>query len=175
MKNFTKTFISTILLAFLISILPVFSMYSHASTQVKEDKNIVEIAKSDGRFNTLVEALNKANLVNTLEGKGPFTVFAPTDDAFKKLPAGTLENLLKPENKDTLKNILLYHVAKGNLSSADILKLDGKKLTLLNGKTANITVKDGAVFINNAKIIITDIPASNGTIHVIDAVLIPEK
>ena len=174
MKNFTKTFISTIILVFLISILPVSYIYSNASTQVKEDKNIIEIAKSDGRFNTLVEALNKANLVNTLEGKGPFTVFAPTDDAFKKLPAGTLENLLKPENKDTLKNILLYHVAKGNLGSADILKLDGKKLTLLNGKTANITVKDGAVFINNAKIIITDIPASNGTIHVIDAVLIPQ-
>ena len=174
MKNFTKTFISTIILVFLISILPVSYIYSNASTQVKEDKNIIEIAKSDGRFNTLVEALNKANLVSTLEGKGPFTVFAPTDDAFKKLPAGTLENLLKPENKDTLKNILLYHVAKGNLSSADILKLDGKKLTLLNGKTANITVKDGAVFINNAKIIITDIPASNGTIHVIDAVLIPQ-
>jgi len=174
MKNFTKTFISTIILVFLISILPVSYIYSNASTQVKEDKNIIEIAKSDGRFNTLVEALNKANLVSTLEGKGPFTVFAPTDDAFKKLPAGTLENLLKPENKDTLKNILLYHVAKGNLGSADILKLDGKKLTLLNGKTANITVKDGAVFINNAKIIITDIPASNGTIHVIDAVLIPQ-
>ena len=174
MKNFTKKFISKIILVFLISVLPVSYIYSNASTQVKEDKNIIEIAKSDGRFNTLVEALNKANLVNTLEGKGPFTVFAPTDDAFKKLPAGTLENLLKPENKDTLKNILLYHVAKGNLSSADILKLDGKKLTLLNGKTANITVKDGAVFINNAKIIITDIPASNGTIHVIDAVLIPQ-
>ena len=175
MKNFTKTFISTMLLAFLILTLPVFSMYSNASTQVKEDKNIVETAKSDGRFNTLVEALNKANLVNTLEGKGNFTVFAPTDDAFKKLPDGTVENLLKTENKDALKDILLYHVSKDNLSSADILKLDGKKITLLNGKTANISVKNGAVFINNAKIIITDIPASNGIIHVIDAVLIPEK
>ncbi len=174
MKNFTKIFVSTILLAFLISILPAFSMYSNASTQVKEDKNIVETAKSDGRFNTLVEALNKANLVNTLEGKGPFTVFAPTDDAFKKLPAGTLENLLKPENKDTLNDILLYHVTKGNLSSAKILKSDGKKLTLLNGKTANIILKNGDIFINDAKIIITDIQTSNGIIHVIDAVLIPQ-
>lgn len=174
MKKFTKIFISTILLAFLISLLPSFSMYSNASTQVKEDKNIIEIAKSDGRFNTLVEALNKASLVNTLEGKGPFTVFAPTDDAFKKLPAGTLENLLKPENKDTLKDILLYHVTKDNLSSSKILKSDGKKLTLLNGKTANISLKNGDIFINDAKIIITDIYASNGIIHVIDAVLIPE-
>ncbi|MCF0148985.1 MAG: fasciclin domain-containing protein [Clostridium sp.] len=175
MKNFTKIFTTTIIIVFILSILPVSYIYSSASTNIKEDKNIIEIAKSDGRFNTLVEALNKANLVNTLEGKGPFTVFAPTDDAFKKLPAGTLENLLKPENKDALKDILLYHVAKGNLSSADVLKLDGKKITLLNGKTANISVKNGDVFINNAKIIITDIPASNGTIHVIDAVLIPEK
>lgn len=175
MKKFIKLFTSTIMLVFLILILPVSYIYSNAFTLVKEDKNIIEIAKSDGRFNTLVEALNKADLVNTLEGKGPFTVFAPTDDAFSKLPAGTLENLLKPENKDTLKDILLYHVAKGKLSSADILKLDGKKLTLLNGKTANITVKNGDVFINDAKIIITDIAGSNGIIHVIDAVLIPEK
>ena len=174
MKNFTKTFISKIILVFLISVLPVSYIYSNVSAQVKEDKNIIDIAKNDGRFTTLVEALNKANLVTTLEGKGPFTVFAPTDDAFKKLPAGTLENLLKPENKDALKDILLYHVTKDNLSSAKILKSDGRKLTLLNGKTANITLKNGDIFINDAKIIITDIITSNGIIHVIDAVLIPQ-
>ena len=175
MKKFTKIFTSTIILVFVILILPISYIYSNAFTHVKEDKNIVETAISDGRFNTLVEALKKADLVNTLEGKGPFTVFAPTDEAFNKLPAGTIENLLKPENKEALKDILLYHTAKGNLKSADILKLDGKQLTLGNGKTATISVKNGNVYINDSKIIITDITASNGIIHVIDAVLIPSK
>ena len=141
---------------------------------MKNDKDIVQIATDDGRFNTLVAALKSAGLVDTLKGEGPFTVFAPTDDAFNKLPQGTIQDLLKPENKETLTNILLYHVAKGNLSAKDVTNLDGKDLTLANGKTAKVTVKNGEVFINDAKVIITDIKAKNGVIHVIDTVLIPK-
>ena len=168
--------------SFLLSTIMILSIYLLSTSKVsaieynysKDEKNIVDIAVSDGRFNTLVEALKAAGLVDTLKGKGPFTVFAPTDDAFKKLPAGTLEGLLKPENKETLKDILLYHVAKGNLSSKDISKLNGKELALANGKKVKVTVKDGDVFLNDSKIIIVDIKASNGTIHVIDTVLLPK-
>lgn len=174
MKKFIKSILTTIIIVFSILILPISDVHSSALTQMKEDKNIVDIAINDGRFNILVEALTKANLVNTLKGEGPFTVFAPTDDAFKQLPDGTLENLLKPENNETLKDILLYHVAKGKLSSADISKLDGKKINLANNKTASISIKNGSVYINDSKIIITDINASNGVIHVIDTVLIPK-
>lgn len=173
MKKITSFLVSTIMILSmcLLSTSKVSAMEYNYS---KDEKNIVDIAVSDGRFNTLVEALKAAGLVDTLKGKGPFTVFAPTDDAFKKLPAGTLESLLKPENKETLKDILLYHVAKGNLSSKDISKLNGKELELANGKKVKVTVKNGDVFLNDSKIIITDIKASNGTIHVIDIVLLPK-
>lgn len=173
MKKITSFLVSTIMILSmcLLSTSKVSAMEYNYS---KDEKNIVDIAVSDGRFNTLVEALKAAGLVDTLKGKGPFTVFAPTDDAFKKLPAGTLESLLKPENKETLKDILLYHVAKGNLSSKDISKLNGKELELANGKKVKVTVKNGDVFLNDSKIIITDIKASNGTIHVIDTVLLPK-
>lgn len=173
MKKSIKRLVSSIMVLSLL-IIPLSSMYSNALTMMKNDKDIVQIATDDGRFNTLVEALKSAGLVDTLKGEGPFTVFAPTDDAFNKLPQGTVEDLLKPENKETLTNILLYHVAKGNLSAKDIANLDGKELTLENGKTAKITVKNGEVFINDAKVIITDIKAKNGVIHVIDTVLIPK-
>ncbi len=173
MKKTIKFFIATVMIL-AASILFTSKVFASNTTYIKEEKNIVDIAVSDGRFTTLVEALKAADLVDTLKGKGPFTVFAPTDDAFKKLPAGTIESLLKPENKDTLKDILLYHVAKGNLTSKDVAKLDGKELPLLNGKTAKITIKNGDVFINDSKIIIVDIKASNGTIHVIDTVLMPK-
>lgn len=173
MKTSIKILTSAIMI-FSILILSVSNISAYGYTSIEQDKDIVDIAINDGRFNTLVEALKAADLVDTLKGEGPFTVFAPTDDAFKKLPAGTLESLLKPENKDTLKDILLYHVAKGNLKAEDVLKLDGKELTLENGKTAKISVRDGQVFINDAKVIITDIIGNNGVIHVIDTVLIPK-
>lgn len=173
MKKSIKRLVSSIMVLSLL-IIPLSSMYSNALTTMKQDKDIVQIATDDGRFNTLVEALKSAGLVDTLKGEGPFTVFAPTDDAFNKLPQGTVDDLLKPENKETLTNILLYHVAKGNLSAKDIVNLDGKELTLQNGKTAKVTVKNGEVFINDAKVIITDIKAKNGVIHVIDTVLIPK-
>ena len=135
---------------------------------------IVDIAVADGRFKTLVAAVQAAGLVETLSGEGPFTVFAPTDDAFAKLPAGTVETLLKPENKQKLTDILLYHVVSGKVMAADVVKLT-KAPTVL-GKDVTITVKDGKVFLNDTvQVIITDIEASNGVIHVIDAVLLPPQ
>ncbi|MHC1749678.1 MAG: fasciclin domain-containing protein [Cellulosilyticaceae bacterium] len=136
-------------------------------------KDIVDIASNNGSFGTLVAALKAAGLVDTLKGDGPFTVFAPTDDAFAKLPASTIEDLLKPENKDNLIKILTYHVIPGKITAADVMKLDGKEITMLNGQKAKVTVKDGAVYIDNAKVIIPDVMAKNGVIHVIDTVLLP--
>ena len=118
-------------------------------------------------------ALKAAGLVDTLAGNGPFTVFAPTDAAFKKLPAGTLENLLKPENLGKLKSILLYHVVSGKVMATDAVKLTSAKTVL--GQDVTIMVKDGKVYLNGGgQVIITDVPASNGIIHVIDTVLLPK-
>lgn len=141
----------------------------------EEVKDIVDIAVSDGRFKTLVTALKAADLVDKLKGEGPFTVFAPTDEAFSKLPAGTLDKLLKPESKDALVNILTFHVAPEKLLATDIMKMNGKEVTMANGSRAKIEVKDGSVYINGAKVISTDIKAKNGVIHVIDAVMIPPE
>jgi transforming growth factor-beta-induced protein len=139
--------------------------------------DIVDTAVADGRFTTLVAAVQTAGLVDTLKGEGPFTVFAPTDDAFAKLPAGTVEDLLKPENLETLKNILLYHVVGGKVMAADVIKLDGQKVdTALEGGQAMISVKDGKVYLNdNVQVIITDVETSNGVIHVLDGVLLPPE
>lgn len=134
---------------------------------------IVDIAVADGRFTTLVAALQAAGLVETLSGEGPFTVFAPTDDAFAKLPAGTVDSLLKPENLEQLKNILLYHVVSGKVLAADVVGLTSAPTVL--GQDVTITVKDGKVYLNDTvQVIITDIETSNGVIHVIDAVLLPK-
>ncbi len=141
----------------------------------KKDMTIVDIAASDPQFSTLVTAIDKAGLKDALSGKGPFTVFAPTNKAFEKLPAGTVESLLKPENKDVLVNILTYHVTPGKLTSKDIAKLDGKEIKMLNDKMAKITIKDGKAYINDAEIIMKDIKADNGIIHVIDTVILPAK
>jgi transforming growth factor-beta-induced protein len=143
-------------------------------TQKPMPKDIVDTAIADGRFTTLVTAVKAAGLVDTLKGAGPFTVFAPTDDAFAKLPAGTVEGLLK--DIPTLKNILLYHVLSGKVMAADVLKLDGKMVdTALAGSQIKISIKDGKVYLNDTvQVIITDIEASNGVIHVIDAVLLPK-
>ena len=144
------------------------------ATAVPVAMDIVDTAVADGRFTTLVAAVQAAGLVDTLKGAGPFTVFAPTDEAFAKLPAGTVETLLKPENLETLKNTLLYHVVSGNVMAADVVTLDGKTADTVAGSAVNISVKDGNVFLNeNVQVIITDIVTSNGVIHVIDTVLLP--
>jgi transforming growth factor-beta-induced protein len=136
-----------------------------------DTKDIVDTAVADGRFTTLVAAVQAAGLVDTLKGAGPFTVFAPTDEAFTKLPAGTVESLLKPENLEQLKNILLYHVVAGKVMAADVIKLESAETVL--GKSLTIKVDMGNVYINDAKVILTDIETSNGVIHVIDTVLLP--
>ncbi len=136
-------------------------------------KDIVETAVNAGQFKTLAAALGAADLVGTLKGSGPFTVFAPTDEAFAKLPAGTVENLLKPENKDQLVAILTYHVVPGKVMAADVLKL--KRAKTVNGKMLDIATKGDAVMVNDAKVTATDIGASNGVIHVIDTVILPAK
>lgn len=135
-----------------------------------EAKTIVGVAAGAGQFNTLVAAVKAAGLVDTLNGAGPFTVFAPTDEAFAKLPAGTLDTLLKPENKEKLTAILTYHVLAGKVMAADVKTMAAKTV---NGKEAAIKVDGGKVTIGAATVVKTDIAASNGVIHVIDTVLIP--
>lgn len=138
-----------------------------------EDKDIVDTAVSAGSFNTLVAAVKAAGLVETLKGPGPFTVFAPTDEAFAKLPKGTLDDLLKPENKEKLAGILTYHVVSGKVMAADVVKL--KKAKTVQGSDVKITVKDGKVKVDKANVVKTDITTSNGVIHIIDAVMMPPK
>jgi uncharacterized surface protein with fasciclin (FAS1) repeats len=134
-----------------------------------QGKDIVDTAVAAGSFNTLATALKAAGLVDTLKGKGPFTVFAPTDDAFKKLPAGTLEKLLA--DKAQLTKVLTYHVVAGKVMAADVVKLTEAKT--VEGSPVKITVKDGKVKVNDANVVKTDIGASNGVIHVIDTVILP--
>jgi transforming growth factor-beta-induced protein len=134
--------------------------------------DIVDTAVSDGQFKTLVAAVKAAGLVETLKGDGPFTVFAPTDAAFAKLPSGTVEFLLKPENKAELTNILTYHVVPGKMMAADVVKK--KTIKTLQGKRVKVKVEGEKVMINNANVLKTDIETSNGVIHVIDTVLIPK-
>jgi len=136
-------------------------------------KDIVDIAVSDGNFKTLVAAIQAAGLAETLKGKGPFTVFAPTDEAFSKLPAGTVETLLKPENKEKLKSILLYHVVAGDVTAEKVMKMSSAKT--LDDQELNLMVNGGTVMVNDAKVIKADVMASNGVIHVIDTVLIPKN
>ena len=134
-------------------------------------KDIVDVAAEAGTFNTLIAAATAADLVDALKAEGPLTVFAPTDDAFAKLPAGTVEMLLKPENKEKLQAVLLYHVVEGGVTSAEVVKLSTAKT--LQGDTVDISVKMGKVYIDNAQVIAADVEASNGVIHVIDTVLMP--
>jgi uncharacterized surface protein with fasciclin (FAS1) repeats len=135
-------------------------------------KDIVDTAFAAGTFNTLATALQAVGLADTLKGKGPFTVFAPTDEAFSKLPAGTVESLLKPENKGKLKAILLYHVVSGDVTAAQVVKLSSAKT--INGQDLKLTVNDGTVMVNDAKVVKADVLASNGVIHVIDTGLLPK-
>ena len=138
-----------------------------------DSKDIVDTAVANGSFKTLAAALNAAGLVDTLKGKGPFTVFAPTDAAFAKLPAGTVETLLKPENRDKLRRVLTYHVVAGNVGSAQVVKMTSGKT--VSGDMVRISAKDGTVMVDNARVITADVAASNGVIHVIDTVLIPSE
>lgn len=134
------------------------------------DKDIVDTAVEAGSFNTLVAAVEAAGLVETLKGEGPFTVFAPTDDAFAALPEGTVEDLLKPENKDKLTAILTYHVVPGKVMSGDLS--DGMTAATVEGSDVTITT-EGGVMVNDANVTSADIEASNGVIHVVDSVLMP--
>ena len=137
-----------------------------------EKKDIVDVAASNEDFSTLVAAIKAAGLVETLKGEGPFTVLAPTNAAFAKLPEGTVENLLKPENKDQLTAILTYHVIAGNNPASAVVTLDSAPT--VNGQNVTISVDGDTVSINNATVTATDIEASNGVIHVIDTVLLPQ-
>jgi uncharacterized surface protein with fasciclin (FAS1) repeats len=163
-----KSMLTVLTLSLLISSSVLFAG-GHTKSDKYSKKDIVETALEAGVFKTLATALTEADLVAALQGDGPFTVFAPTDDAFAKLPKGTVEGLLK--DKEALKNILLYHVVSGNVSSKEVVKID--KAETLAGSNVNIKVKDGSVFINESQVTTADVHASNGVIHIIDTVLLP--
>ncbi len=164
-----KMFLS---LALAVATLTTVSTATRAEDAKKtETMTIVEVAAGNKDFSTLVAAVKAAGLVETLSGKGPFTVFAPTNAAFEALPKGTVETLLKEENKKKLVNVLTYHVVGSKVLAADVVKLDEAKT--VQGQSVKIVVGDAGVKVNNAKVIKTDIICKNGVIHVIDAVLLP--
>jgi uncharacterized surface protein with fasciclin (FAS1) repeats len=156
----------------LLIVLGALLIVSNALGAGHKEKDIVDTAISADSFTTLVTAVKKADLVDTLKGPGPFTVFAPTDEAFAKLPEGTLQDLLKADNKAKLQSILTYHVVSGMVMSKDVAKLDSAKT--VNGQSVAIKVDGCSVMVDNAKVLTTDIKCSNGVIHVIDTVLIPK-
>ena len=150
------------------------AFFALAAPAFAAEKDIVDTAVAAGSFKTLVAAVKAAGLVETLKGEGPFTVLAPTDEAFAKLPAGTVEGLLKPENKDKLIAVLTYHVIPAKAMAADVVKLDGKKVTTVQGSAIEIDVVGGKVKLNDKSTVIkADIPCTNGVIHVIDTVILP--
>jgi uncharacterized surface protein with fasciclin (FAS1) repeats len=144
-----------------------------AEPKPEAPKDVVDIAMGSADHSTLVAAVKAAGLVETLKGAGPFTIFAPTNTAFAALPAGTVDNLLKPESKDKLTGILTYHVVAGSVKAADLK--DGQKVKTLQGGELTVSIKDGKVMINGATVTAADLTGSNGVIHVIDAVLMPKK
>ena len=154
----------------ILAMLAVLTLMTSARPAQAQTKDIVDTAVSAGTFNTLAAALKAADLVGTLKGAGPFTVFAPTDEAFAKLPKGTLDALLKDPVK--LKGILLYHVVSGKVTASDVVKLKSAKS--VQGSSISITVSGGKVMADNANVVKTDIMASNGVIHVIDTVILPK-
>jgi len=143
-----------------------------AALAATPDKDVVDTAVTAGSFNTLVAAVKAAGLVDTLKGPGPFTVFAPTDEAFAKLPAGTVEDLLKPENKQKLVSILTYHVVPGKVMAKDLVKLHNAKT--VNGAELTVKTGKGSVMVNDARVVKTDIQCTNGVIHIIDTVMLPK-
>ncbi len=144
---------------------------AHSMNTAQAKPDIVETAVAAGDFQTLVAAVQAADLVETLKSPGPYTVFAPTDEAFAKLPAGTVENLLKPENKQQLQSILLYHVVPGKVMASDVVKLSSAKTA--QGSSVDIQTAGAGVMVDQASVVKTDIECSNGVIHVIDAVILP--
>lgn len=141
----------------------------------KGDENIVTVVSNDKQFSTLAALLKAAGLIDALEGEGPYTVFAPTNEAFRKLSPDVITELLRPENKEKLEDILTYHVYAGKVPSEEAKKLAGKDIIMLNNKKVKITLKNNELYVNNARVLVKDINASNGVIHVIDTVLLPEK
>ncbi|HPF27710.1 MAG TPA: fasciclin domain-containing protein [Steroidobacteraceae bacterium] len=160
-----------------VGVFAVASTLAMAAGGMKGDQakltDIVDTAVAAGQFKTLAAALTAADLVDTLKGAGPFTVFAPTDDAFAALPAGTVENLLKPENKKKLQQILTYHVVAGKVTAAEVVKLKSAKT--VEGQSVAIAAQDGTVKIDGATVVTPNVMASNGIIHVIDAVILPKE
>lgn len=149
-----------------------FTLAACGSGRTEGPGTIVEVAQGAGTFNTLVAAVGAADLADTLSGPGPFTVFAPTDAAFAALPAGTVDNLLKPENKNQLVSVLTYHVVAGQIDAADLPANTRSRVATVQGEYIHIDTRNG-VKVNNANVITPDVAASNGVVHVIDTVLLP--
>ncbi len=170
LRNWSMTIAITSLMALGFGV-SVSAAAAGGSTAATAEADIVDTAVAAGQFNTLAAALEAADLISTLKGAGPFTVFAPTDEAFSKLPQGTVETLLKPENRDQLIAVLTYHVVPGKVMSGDVVSLSAA--TTVQGSDIAIAVVDGSVRIDDATIIAADVPASNGVIHVIDSVILP--
>lgn len=169
MRMTTRTLAATAAMLVLPAIAS--AQYSN-SAEKKPMKNIVQVAVEAGTFNTLVAAVKAAGLAETLQGPGPFTVFAPSDAAFAKLPAGTVEALLKDKAK--LASILTYHVVVGKVMAGDIVKSNGAEPKTVNGLPLDIVLQNGKVYVNGAQVTTADVPASNGVIHIIDTVLLPQ-
>jgi uncharacterized surface protein with fasciclin (FAS1) repeats len=148
------------------------AMMSLTTTTQAQDKDIVDTAVAAGSFKTLAAALTQAGLIDTLKSAGPFTVFAPTDEAFAKVPKAQLEALLK--NKEALVKVLTYHVVKGKVPASEVVKLNGKAVGTVQGSAVKVKVNGGKVMVNNANVVKTDIMTSNGVIHVIDTVILPD-
>ncbi len=149
------------------------ALVAGSTVKAQAPKDIVDTAVAAGSFKTLAAALQAAGLVDTLKGAGPFTVFAPTDEAFAKLPKGTVEDLLKPENKAKLTAILTYHVVPGKVMASQVVTMNGKEAKTVNGQSVKISVNGNTVMVDGAKVVKTDVAASNGVIHVIDTVILP--
>lgn len=171
MKRTVMTFAVSAMLAGAAAMFLMTAEIEATAAQKTAKKDIVDTAVAAGSFKTLTAALQAAGLVETLKGPGPFTVFAPTDEAFAKLPAGTVENLLKPENKEKLIAVLTYHVVSGKVMAADVVKLNSAKT--LQGQSVMISTKSG-VMVDKARVTQADIECSNGVIHVIDSVVLPK-
>ena len=172
MKNLRYAFVWIVLFTLPVAALAGGSGYSKDKSAAMGTMDIVDTAVSAGSFNTLVQAVQAADLADTLKGAGPFTVFAPTDEAFGRLPEGTVENLLKPENKGRLQAILTYHVVPGKVMSSDAATLSSAKT--VNGRSFRISKSGSGLMVDGANIVKADIAASNGIIHVIDQVIQPE-
>ena len=171
MKGSSNQSVRVTFLVVAVTLVLSLSLGAFAHPKASSNKDIVDTAVAAGSFKTLAAALQAAGLVDTLKSKGPFTVFAPTDEAFAKLPAGTLEDLLKLENKEKLAAILTYHVVPGKVLAVQVTKMNSAKT--VNGQSLTISVNGGTVMVDNAKVVKTDILCSNGVIHVIDSVVLP--